>query len=292
MFSSTPTGTNWTKVVQPIGMQAQNRNHVVDVLGWSSLAVAPSSRSSLTPAPMSSSASSSCCNSSLPRALSFSPINLIIQTYKDLGSIWFSIDTKSDSIKSEFTCCSINFARARVMGPILISSLDPLVAAMAWLSSCGGDGSRVWMSSSDVFRYRTKYGAKTGTSAPINARVRGTKHFIEFLKGTHRNHYFRSQNHVWGGLDVFRCRTKCGAKTSTSAAINSQVRATKLFYEFFKETLPNHYFTSQNHVWGCLDVFRWRTKCGAKTGTSGAINARVRAAKLFFEFFQRTLPNH
>src|ERR1041384_3856510 len=56
------------------------------------------------------------------------------------------------------------------------------------------------------------------------------------------------------------------------------------FFEFFKGTLPNHYFTSQNHVSGGLDVFRCGTKCGAKTGTLGAINARVRAVKLFLNF--------
>src|ERR1041384_208577 len=53
---------------------------------------------------------------------------------------------------------------------------------------------------------------------------------------------------VLGGLDVFRCRTKCGDKTVTSGAINAQVRAAKLFYEFFKATLRNHYFRSQNGV--------------------------------------------
>jgi hypothetical protein len=162
-------------------MQAQNRNHVVDVLGWSSLDVAPSSRSSLAPAPMSSTASSSCCNSSLPHALSFSPINLIIQTYKDLGSIWFSLDSKSDSIKSEFTCCSINFARARVMGPILISSLDPLVAAMAWLYLCGGDGSSVWMSSSQLpcLNY---WAARPALAGPLD--VAGRSHQPEWPVGT------------------------------------------------------------------------------------------------------------
>src|ERR1041384_1118107 len=77
----------------------------------------------------------------------------------------------------------------------------------------------------------------------------------------------------------------------TADATNAQVRAAKLFYEFFKETLPNHYCRSQNHVWGGLDVFRCRTKCGAKTGTTGAINAQVRATKLFVEFFKETLPN-
>src|ERR1041384_3425907 len=130
------------------------------------------------------------------------------------------------------------------------------------------------------------------TADATNAQVRAAKLFYEFFKGTLPNHYFRSQNHVWGGLDVFRCRNKCEEKTVAAVAITAQVRAAKLFYEFFKETLPNHYFRSQNHVWGGLDVFRCRTKCGAKTGTLGAINAQVRAAKLVFEFFKETLPNH
>src|ERR1041384_4742694 len=53
---------------------------------------------------------------------------------------------------------------------------------------------------------------------------------------------------VFEGLDVFRCGTKCGAKTGTPGAIKAQVRAAKLFFEFFKGTLPNHYFRSQNRV--------------------------------------------
>src|ERR1041384_4735565 len=130
------------------------------------------------------------------------------------------------------------------------------------------------------------------TADATNAQVRAAKLFYEFFKGTLPNHYFRSQNHVWGGFDVFRCRTKCGAKTVTADATNAQVRAAKLFYEFFKGTLPNHYFRSQNHIWGGLDVFRCHTKCGAKTVTACAINAQVRAAKLFYEFFEETLPNH
>src|SRR3954462_8602561 len=44
-----------------------------------------------------------------------------MHTYKDLGSIKSSTNKTSESIKSEFTCCSISFARALVMGPILIS---------------------------------------------------------------------------------------------------------------------------------------------------------------------------
>src|SRR3954465_2395643 len=44
-----------------------------------------------------------------------------MHTYKDLGSIKSSTNKTSESIKSEFTCCSISFARALVIGPILIS---------------------------------------------------------------------------------------------------------------------------------------------------------------------------
>src|SRR3954467_7977311 len=44
-----------------------------------------------------------------------------MHTYKDLGSIKSSPNKTSESIKSEFTCCSISFARALVIGPILIS---------------------------------------------------------------------------------------------------------------------------------------------------------------------------
>src|ERR1041384_228903 len=126
----------------------------------------------------------------------------------------------------------------------------------------------------------------------INAQIRAAKLFFDFFKETLPNHYFWSQNHVCGGFDVFRCRTKCGAKTVSVGAINAQVRAAKLFSDFFKETLPNHYFRSQNHAWGGLDVLRCQSKCGAKTVSVGVINAQVRAAKLFSDFFKETLPNH
>src|ERR1041384_875280 len=81
-----------------------------------------------------------------------------------------------------------------------------------------------------------------------HAQVRAAKLLFEFFQGTLPNHYFRSQNRVRGGLDVFRCGTKCGAKTGTPGAIKAQVRAAKLFFEFFQGTLPNRYFRSQNRV--------------------------------------------
>src|SRR3954466_14003665 len=40
---------------------------------------------------------------------------------KDLGSIKSSPSKTSESIKSDVTCCSKSFARALVIGPILIS---------------------------------------------------------------------------------------------------------------------------------------------------------------------------
>src|ERR1041384_7083227 len=144
----------------------------------------------------------------------------------------------------------------------------------------------------DVFRCRTKCGANTVSAGAINAQVRAAKLFFEFFKGTLPNHYFWCQNRVCGSLEVFRCRTKCCAKTVSAGAINAQVRAAKLFFDFFKETLPNHYFRSQNHIWRGSAVFRCHTKCCAKTVSAGAINAQVRAAKLFFDFFKETLPNH
>src|SRR4051812_24600866 len=70
-----------------------------------------------------------------------------MQTYKDLGSIKFSLYNMLESTKSEFTCCSINFARALVIGPILISSSFFLVESIC--SSCRtGDVLLVGMSSS------------------------------------------------------------------------------------------------------------------------------------------------
>ena len=67
---------------------------------------------------------SRCCSSSLPRAMPSCSTNLSMHTNKDLGSKQFSLTKYSDSIRSEFTCCSNSFAGALVIGPILISSLD------------------------------------------------------------------------------------------------------------------------------------------------------------------------
>jgi hypothetical protein len=47
--------------------------------------------------------------------------NLIIHRCIDLGSIKFSLYKRPGSIKSEFTSCCNSFARALVIGPILIS---------------------------------------------------------------------------------------------------------------------------------------------------------------------------
>jgi hypothetical protein len=64
---------------------------------------------------------SSCCDSSPPpRATLMLSTNLIIHRCIDLGSIKFSLNKRSGSIKSEFTCCSNSFACALVIGPILI----------------------------------------------------------------------------------------------------------------------------------------------------------------------------
>jgi hypothetical protein len=46
--------------------------------------------------------------------------NLILHRCIDLGSIKLSLNKTSGSIKSEFSCCSNSFARALVIGPILI----------------------------------------------------------------------------------------------------------------------------------------------------------------------------
>ena len=71
--------------------------------------------------------------------------NLIIHKCIDLGSIKFSSTQTSDSIKSEFTCCSSSLARALVIGPILTS----LGLSCAATSSSGKDGKGLGMSSSD-----------------------------------------------------------------------------------------------------------------------------------------------
>jgi hypothetical protein len=53
-------------------------------------------------------------------------------------------------MRSEFTCCSSNLARARVIGPILISSLDLSLAPTTGSSIVGGDACVVGMSSSST----------------------------------------------------------------------------------------------------------------------------------------------
>jgi hypothetical protein len=64
----------------------------------------------------------SSCNSSPPRVMDASATKLIIQTCKDLGNIKFSFVNKLYSVRSEFTCCSNNLARALVIGPVCRSS--------------------------------------------------------------------------------------------------------------------------------------------------------------------------
>jgi hypothetical protein len=70
--------------------------------------------------------------------------------YKDLGSIKFSSIKTSDSFRIKFTCCSSSLARALVIGPILISSLDFFLAATGSSSSSLGEGVMVGMSSSEL----------------------------------------------------------------------------------------------------------------------------------------------
>jgi hypothetical protein len=72
--------------------------------------------------------------------------NLIIHRCIDLGSIKFSLNKRSGSIKSEFTCCSNSFACALVIGPILIS-LD-FFAATSSSKGVGDNGGVIGMSSS------------------------------------------------------------------------------------------------------------------------------------------------
>ena len=72
--------------------------------------------------------------------------NLIIHKCIDLGSIKFSSTQTSDSIKSEFTCCSSSLARALVMGPILTS----LGLSCAATLSSGKVGKGLVMSSSQA----------------------------------------------------------------------------------------------------------------------------------------------
>jgi hypothetical protein len=72
--------------------------------------------------------------------------NLIIHRCIDLGSIKFSLNKRSGTIKSEFTCCSNSFARALVIGSILIS-LD-FFAATSSSKGVGDNGGIIRMSSS------------------------------------------------------------------------------------------------------------------------------------------------
>jgi hypothetical protein len=60
----------------------------------------------------------SSCNSSPPRVMDASAINLIIQACKDLASIKFSFVNILYSVRSEFTCCSNNLACALVIDPV------------------------------------------------------------------------------------------------------------------------------------------------------------------------------
>src|ERR1041384_4768591 len=64
--------------------------------------------------------------------------------------------------------------------------------------------------------------------------------FINFSKKHFQTTTLGPKTLCCGVLDVFRCSTKCGAKTVSVGSINAQVRAATLFYEFFQETLPNH----------------------------------------------------
>jgi hypothetical protein len=75
--------------------------------------------------------------------------NLIIHRCIDLGSIELSLNKTSGSIKSEFTCCSNSFARALVIGPILIS-LDFFAATSSSSIGAGDNGGVIGMSSSST----------------------------------------------------------------------------------------------------------------------------------------------
>ena len=114
----------------------------------SSSCAAPSSRSSLAHPWMIIMFCSMCCISSLPRAMPSSSMYLITHKHKDLGSIKLSSKYIAFSTKREFTCCSSSLARALVIGPILISSLDLFFAATGSSSLSIGEGVMVGMSSS------------------------------------------------------------------------------------------------------------------------------------------------
>jgi hypothetical protein len=72
--------------------------------------------------------------------------NLIIHRCIDLGSIKCSLNKRSGSTKSEFTCCSNSLARALVIGPILIS-LDFFTGTSS-SKGVGDNGCVIGMSSS------------------------------------------------------------------------------------------------------------------------------------------------
>jgi hypothetical protein len=71
--------------------------------------------------------------------------NLIIHKCIALGSIKFSLNKTSDSIKSEFTYFSNSFARTLVIGPIL-TSFDFFAATSS--IGVGDNGVVIGMSSS------------------------------------------------------------------------------------------------------------------------------------------------
>src|SRR3954468_5551490 len=89
---------------------------------------------------------------------------------KDLGSIKSSRSKTSESIKSEFTCCSKSFARALVIGPILISLGLFIIGSSLDI----GGATVVGMSSSD--HQSLKY---IFTQADLNLRQR---RWIELIK--------------------------------------------------------------------------------------------------------------
>jgi hypothetical protein len=75
--------------------------------------------------------------------------NLIIRRCIYLGSIKFSVNKRSGSIKSEFTYYSNSFAHSLVIGPILIS-LDFFTAKSSSSKGVGGNGGVIGMSSSST----------------------------------------------------------------------------------------------------------------------------------------------
>src|SRR3954471_12860347 len=81
-----------------------------------------------------------------------------MHTYKDLGSIKSSPNKTSESIKSEFTCCSISFARALVIGLILISLGLFTIGSSVYV----GGATVVGMSSSPSSSYRGRGSPREG----------------------------------------------------------------------------------------------------------------------------------